>query len=300
MSKKPQNKNHRSAPTRIEIHKNSETEMDLGNTLEFYNDELSRKAVGKLFEPQPDSPEDEEDEVPTAFKNAKNVFFNQEDDEDSKKSHLSYIYTPDDEDIDYSVYRRKQRSEAQGSKPNPRSTKPRNRYNEIPLEQPQMSEAYSPELPAITRTIIAAGAFIFLIVLTVMIVNINSMNAKLRAAEDKVKQADDIRKQLSELTIKYDDLQSTNKDLTAQLERIQVSETSPSQDQGEVTSQEPSTDTASSSSGLPTTYSVQSGDNLSKISKRFYGNTTDFQKIKDANNLKNDDIFIGQNLIIPE
>lgn len=50
------------------------------------------------------------------------------------------------------------------------------------------------------------------------------------------------------------------------------------------------------------TYTVQSGDTLSKISKQFYGNANEYMKIFDANrNLLNDPnkISPGQTLTIP-
>jgi len=48
------------------------------------------------------------------------------------------------------------------------------------------------------------------------------------------------------------------------------------------------------------TYTVQPGDNLSKISKQFYGDATKFKKIADANKLEDPDkIKAGQQLIIP-
>jgi nucleoid-associated protein YgaU len=51
------------------------------------------------------------------------------------------------------------------------------------------------------------------------------------------------------------------------------------------------------------TYTVQSGDTLSKISKQFYGNANQFMKIFEANRdrLDNPDkIQVGQQLTIPE
>lgn len=48
------------------------------------------------------------------------------------------------------------------------------------------------------------------------------------------------------------------------------------------------------------TYTVQAGDNLSKISKRFYGDANEYMKIAQANNLEDPDkIKVGQELIIP-
>ena len=48
------------------------------------------------------------------------------------------------------------------------------------------------------------------------------------------------------------------------------------------------------------TYTVKSGDNLSKISKLFYGDANKYQKIAQANNLADPDkIKVGQSLRIP-
>lgn len=48
------------------------------------------------------------------------------------------------------------------------------------------------------------------------------------------------------------------------------------------------------------TYTVQAGDNLSKISKQFYGDPNKYQSIVRANQLENPDkIRPGQKLIIP-
>lgn len=48
------------------------------------------------------------------------------------------------------------------------------------------------------------------------------------------------------------------------------------------------------------TYTVQPGDNLSKISKQFYGDPNKYKKIVDANKLEDPDkIKAGQQLIIP-
>ena len=47
-------------------------------------------------------------------------------------------------------------------------------------------------------------------------------------------------------------------------------------------------------------YTVQPGDNLSKISKRFYGDANKYMTIVKANNLDDPDkIKVGQELVIP-
>jgi|SRR5262249_10020304 len=48
------------------------------------------------------------------------------------------------------------------------------------------------------------------------------------------------------------------------------------------------------------TYTVQPGDNLSKISKRFYGDANQYMKIANANKIADPDkIKVGQQLVIP-
>jgi nucleoid-associated protein YgaU len=48
------------------------------------------------------------------------------------------------------------------------------------------------------------------------------------------------------------------------------------------------------------TYTVQAGDNLSKISKQFYGDPNQYRKIAEANHLDDPNkIKTGQQLIIP-
>ncbi len=50
----------------------------------------------------------------------------------------------------------------------------------------------------------------------------------------------------------------------------------------------------------PQTYTVQRGDTLSAIAKRFYGNAGEYRRIADANGIANPDrIHPGQELVIP-
>lgn len=48
------------------------------------------------------------------------------------------------------------------------------------------------------------------------------------------------------------------------------------------------------------TYTVKAGDNLSHVSKHFYGTANNYQKIAEANGLANPDLIkVGQTLTIP-
>ena len=50
----------------------------------------------------------------------------------------------------------------------------------------------------------------------------------------------------------------------------------------------------------PQTYTVQRGDTLSAIAKRFYGHASEYRRIAAANNIANPDlIHPGQQLVIP-
>jgi nucleoid-associated protein YgaU len=49
-----------------------------------------------------------------------------------------------------------------------------------------------------------------------------------------------------------------------------------------------------------TQYEIKPGDNLSKISKMFYGNANEYHKISQANGIANPDLIrVGQHLKIP-
>jgi nucleoid-associated protein YgaU len=54
------------------------------------------------------------------------------------------------------------------------------------------------------------------------------------------------------------------------------------------------------SGGAEQQYTVKAGDNLSKISQRFYGNANKYQKVAEANGLDNPDkIRVGQTIKLP-
>jgi nucleoid-associated protein YgaU len=52
--------------------------------------------------------------------------------------------------------------------------------------------------------------------------------------------------------------------------------------------------------GAEQPYTVKSGDNLSKISKLFYGNANKYQQIAEANGISNPDLIkVGQQINVP-
>ena len=57
---------------------------------------------------------------------------------------------------------------------------------------------------------------------------------------------------------------------------------------------------APSATPAPQSYTVQRGDTLSAIAKRFYGHAGEYRRIAEANNIANPDlIHPGQQLVIP-
>ncbi len=82
---------------------------------------------------------------------------------------------------------------------------------------------------------------------------------------------------------------------------IQVNE-SKQQTSGSTAANQSNIQVASSAGYQPTFYQVQSGDTLSLIAKKFYGNSSDYQKIFKANQpmlSDPDKIYPGQTLRIP-
>jgi nucleoid-associated protein YgaU len=52
--------------------------------------------------------------------------------------------------------------------------------------------------------------------------------------------------------------------------------------------------------GQEQSYAIQPGDNLSKVSKLFYGNPNKYEAIAQANHMENPDkIQVGQNITVP-
>lgn len=117
------------------------------------------------------------------------------------------------------------------------------------------------------------------------------------------------KSKLAEMTEQYNELATVKSNsalLESQIEELQneinvlKGEVEGTQDDGSITVVDENTDTAQNGSELPTTYIVQSGDTLSKISKKFYDTPNQYMAIEQANNLTNGDLVVGQQLTIPK
>ena len=177
--------------------------------------------------------------------------------------------------------------------------------------QPVATPAYAgtaPSYDAPIFKIIAAAFIIMLIVMVFLVFKINAANksvAEYKKGAEQV-QADvdamnsqqvvieGLRQQVTDLTKDNGSLILERDALKAQVQDNQgpVSTSTPAEGQTQTQPQTP---------GSRHEYTVVSGDSLSKISNRFYGNSSveSINAIKSANGMTKDSIQVGQKLIIP-
>ncbi len=153
-------------------------------------------------------------------------------------------------------------------------------------------------------TIIRASAFViilaFFVILALLFMKMNSTSKDLETANSKIEEYKKQIDELNDLKIKNSEYTTKIKELTDLVTELKASNTEPVPEASPGAPQAPSG--AGTSSTGQRTYTVQTGDNLSKISKQFYGSIAQsaYQKIIDANNLKDAaSIKVGQVLIIP-
>ncbi len=166
----------------------------------------------------------------------------------------------------------------------------------------------------VTKVVYAIGLFVILVILCVMVIRINSVNAKLKAAEARLAAIDDTAVEYNTLKIDYDGLVEQNKLLSDELEALRTNPSAgtqaPTQTNLSVSNgtsatpaptatQSPTISATPKPSSNQVTHTVAQGETLSKISSLYYGSSNQYKKIKDANNLTGDDLKVGQKLIIP-
>lgn len=336
------------------------------NTLDLYNDELARKAVGSLFEEE-ELPADEAYPVPEKGRYVTGF------DKPPAKTRARAVEEPraddvDEEDEEEYTYRKRERKE---STPAPRpavkvnvaavpssqrtaghsharprpvpsrsepvdlpeddyaSFRPRDksrasspapalRQTDAPVSRRPAEKRYSdyddPESTNPVRWVAAALTFVFLVILALLVYRITVVSGQLKDAQTRLESMPSNESEITEMRLTIERLENEVEAKNTEIEQLQAGLTGSQpvtnpvitpETSGNVTEQNNSPATQSptvNASGLPTVYTVVSGDNLTKISQKFYGNTSldNIQKIKDANNLTNDNISIGQELKIPE
>ncbi len=163
---------------------------------------------------------------------------------------------------------------------------PNNNYKQKPKGNP-------------TVAFIRISSFIVIIALSISlisnIIKISNLQATIKEQEEQIKDAESLTTQINELRLANDRLQeqlnsnssTENNSSSDNVNTSENTENSENNEDNEVTT-------------LPTEYTVQTGDNLSKISNTFYGNKNDYNKIVEANNLTDTNVFVGQVLTIPQ
>jgi nucleoid-associated protein YgaU len=151
-----------------------------------------------------------------------------------------------------------------------------------------------------------------------LVFRITTLNAQLREANDLSAPETTNGSDIMELRIELEKRDETIKELNARIEILLdlsgETENGPVWENGDESTHAPSEGTPGRPDESPDenaaavtvpsgaqTYTVVSGDNLSKISQRFYGNAnpSSIDRIRQASRLTNDNLYVGQELIIP-
>ncbi len=175
------------------------------------------------------------------------------------------------------AYKRKMRNEERMRNEN------RQRNNNATQRRPHKHKKSNLAFIRITTT-----AVIILLAFA-LIYNINKVNNLKTDIYEKdllLKEYESINNEMSQLRLENESLKE------------QLSVLNPV-DNTEETEEDGSTSENDAENALPTEYVVQSGDNLQKISNKFYGNKEYYTKIKEENSLQSNDLYVGQVLIIP-
>lgn len=169
-------------------------------------------------------------------------------------------------------------------------------------------DGYDSSMP-VKNVAIAVAAVVILGLFTFLIVKINTLNASNEEAKTVIESFGDTEKALQQALIDNESLESKITMLEDVIEQyraalpqsIETGTTAATQENGSENSEanNGSAPPQSGSTSSVTTYTVVSGDNLSKISTKFYGTAKEYKKIIDANSLTTESIYVGQVLIIP-
>jgi len=287
-------------PKRISEALKDEKPKRMGDTLDFYNDSMPRRAVEGLFE-KADKPKP----APRMHEEA--------DTTPPKK-------TFDDLEENIAIYSSKKTKEARrrtflDEEPEPDVDRRRNNLRLEPEYEDEDVGGYArltrfisnidmENLP-IVKMAVGAVIIIIIIIMMALVFRVNSVNARLAEANEKLAKIEDESADFERTRIENSGLREQVNELEAEVDRLtellkNQPVATPTPEQGSTT---PATtapaQTTPGSSTEATTYTVQRGDTLSSIASKFYSNAAEYQKIMDANNLTNTNIFVGQVLRIP-
>jgi hypothetical protein len=313
-----------------------------GNTLDYYNDDMPIKATSKLFDETTEVPDD--DEIVKGYDKENKEELPHPPEPEAPKPKEARRPEADrherharDEDPSYDLVRRSNparrpvRSNSaevpdKTSRPAPtrksiepakvvrnnaqplRSEQRRPRAEDGPRLEADQAEDFmdydAPEGPGqLLRLLPAAACVVLLIILAVLVYQVNSVSAKLTETELKLRQMEDTNADVNQLRMRNEDLERQVEDLLAQMATMVEA---PDPVLSDPSAPEPTPTPEPTASG-ERFYTVQSGDNLSKISEEMYGSSGSeaVQKIVQANDLQLHssgnyyNIFPGQTLRIP-
>ncbi len=332
--------------------------------LDYYNEDMSRKAVGKLFGAGHGLDDDTMGKVAGGYVSSGDIIkkplrererdmerippskkfisldldiekpkkqlasaYYEEDDEqyddyvDEQEAAESERQLMDDLDHDMSIYsRQKPVNRERKAAPNPsaefyakRKPKPEIRAVEKPEKYEKHPKASEPRRQSepkgaepnlfLFKTAVSLAFVLILMVLAAVVFKVNSNLEFLQQFEKTAEEGGLSAETIKAMREESAQLRSTVEGLTLQLEEIQQKlgsgQTNYVEDSTEAPPSNPS-EAGDQNEGGETTYTVKSGDSLSRISSKFYGTTNGYQKIKDANNLKSDNLTAGQVLVIPK
>lgn len=321
----------------------NENKKKLENTLDFYNEKMTKQAVGRLFQEYMDEGEENyfisekkynkdnlSEENPRAsrksyydeFENRgyQNQYYNSSNDKyyrDSPEHYYedyggNYNNIPSDYDS-VRIYssRRKRNSRGRGSqKPksennikraqNTRPKKPKKRsVRDIYYEDNYYDEKKSGKFFTVILGIFSA---ILLVIVTYLSYKLNVVNAELETVSDRLDNElanPSNTEELNSLKAEVESLTKENEELKGSKAGKASQQNGESSDSDESSGEDDETDTASGE--IPSSYTVEKGDNAWNISQKVYGKGDYYQKILEANNLENADaLFVGQVLDIPQ
>ena len=312
-----ENNNHRTSARKSKFSK-PEKDNNMENTLDHYNDDMPRKAVGKLFTRDDVenvySDDDEANELVDSYRKRSIP----------TKELLTSELKPDVKDADI--------DDPKSKKPNPLSIKEKKTVKEYEEELTQRTEkrTFEPEdeyeyddedeydddmdeyyeSNPIKTLKIALGlvSCVFLIVTAGLVFKINATMRELDEETKNIESSKSALEKMSELEIENAVLTAKVNDLSEELNNlIKLQADNFEFNIGEYeTPATPQPAVVSTQTPAPTpavaneTYTVLRNDNLSKISRLFYGTSGEVQRLMNANGMTNpDDLKEGQVLIIP-
>ncbi len=304
------------------------------NTQQLFSEDITKRLVKKILDDNPDDVEMEkeknvekksdfnieyEEYDPQEFDQQNEDFEEEEYYEDSYEEFDDYNDYDDYEDYEENYEPRR------SSKKNPsnvrefkRSPRPQNTQNNSRNNYRKNIERYGKEFfdddyddyddnpPSLVGRVISFSIIIVLTISTAFLTFSLIVTKKdLKEADAKVQELLD-NKEATEIKITEDalkqeneSLKQENQDLKAQLNPN--SQNTTNQNNNNQTNKPSSNSGNNSNSSSNSSYTVKEGDTIWKISQTVYGNGAHFQKILDANGLKENSVLKpGQKLTIPK